>query len=101
MVAQDGSGQHKSINEALKTVPPNNAQPYVIFIKAGIYNENIEVANTMTNVVFIGEGSNKTKITSNKNYLDGLPIFQTATVCKYLSFMYNQTSITFSFFDFF
>ncbi|XP_004252915.1 pectinesterase [Solanum lycopersicum] len=80
VVAQDGSGQHKSINEALKTVPPNNAQPYVIFIKAGIYNENIEVANTMTNVVFIGEGSNKTKITSNKNYLDGLPIFQTATV---------------------
>ncbi|XP_049399301.1 pectinesterase-like [Solanum stenotomum] len=80
VVAQDGSGQHKSINEALKTVPPNNAQPYVIFIKAGIYNENVEVANTMTNVVFIGEGSNKTKITGNKNYLDGLPIFLTATV---------------------
>ncbi|XP_055836180.1 pectinesterase-like [Solanum dulcamara] len=80
VVAQDGSGQHKSINEALKTVPSNNAQPYVIFIKAGIYNENVEVANTMTNVVFIGEGSNKTKITGEKNYLDGLPIYLTATV---------------------
>lgn len=83
VVAQDGSGQHKSINEALKTVPQNNAQPYVISIKAGIYNENVQVAATMKNVVFIGEGTNKTKITGNKNYLDGLPIFLTATVCKY------------------
>ncbi|KAK4354977.1 hypothetical protein RND71_027171 [Anisodus tanguticus] len=80
VVAQDGSGQHKSINEALKTVPPNNAQPYVIFIKAAIYNENVQVTNTMPNVVFIGEGPTKTKITGNKNYLDGLPIFSTATV---------------------
>ncbi|CAN4104691.1 unnamed protein product [Withania somnifera] len=83
VVAQDGSGQHKSINDALKTVPPNNAQPYVIFIKAGIYNEIVQITNTMKNVVFIGEGTNKTKITGNKNYLDGLPIYLTATVCKY------------------
>ncbi|CAN4094952.1 unnamed protein product [Withania somnifera] len=84
VVAQDGSGQHKTINDALKTVPQNNAQPYVILIKAGIYNENVQIANTMTNVVFIGEGTNKTKITGNKNYLEGLPIYLTATVGKYL-----------------
>lgn len=83
MVAQDGSGQHKTINDALKTVPQNNNSPYVILIKAGTYNENVEVKDTMNNVVFVGEGTNKTKITGNKNYLDALPIYLTATVCKY------------------
>ncbi|PHU01742.1 hypothetical protein BC332_31529 [Capsicum chinense] len=80
VVAQDGSGQHKTINDALKTVPQNNNSPYVILIKAGTYNENVEVKDTMNNVVFVGEGTNKTKITGNKNYLDALPIYLTATV---------------------
>ncbi|KAK4353726.1 hypothetical protein RND71_025920 [Anisodus tanguticus] len=80
IVAIDGSGQYKSINEALRTVPQKNAQRFVIFIKAGVYNEYVDIPRKMNNVVFIGEGPTKTKITGNKNFADGTGTFQTATV---------------------
>ncbi|KAJ1385571.1 Pectinesterase, catalytic [Sesbania bispinosa] len=38
-VAIDSSGDFKSINEALKHVPENNEEPFVIYIKEGIYQE--------------------------------------------------------------
>ncbi|PHU18485.1 Pectinesterase [Capsicum chinense] len=80
IVALDGSGQYKSINEALRAVPQKNTQKFVIFIKAGVYKEYVEVPRKKNNIVFIGEGPTKTKITGNKNYADGTGTFQTATV---------------------
>ncbi|XP_004239802.1 pectinesterase-like [Solanum lycopersicum] len=80
VVAIDGSGQYKSINEALRAVPKKNTQKFVIFIKAGIYKEYIDIPKKMNHIVFIGEGPTKTKITGNKNFADGIGTFQTATV---------------------
>ncbi|CAN4095984.1 unnamed protein product [Withania somnifera] len=80
IVAMDGSGQYKSINEALRAVPPKNSQKFVIFIKAGVYKEYVYVPRKMNNIVFVGEGPTKTKITGNKNYADGTGTFKTATV---------------------
>ncbi|GAB2220193.1 hypothetical protein Drorol1_Dr00007836 [Drosera rotundifolia] len=80
VVAQDGSGQVKTIKEALHLVPKNNAKAFVIFIKAGVYHEYVTVTKKMTNVVFIGDGTKKTKITGRKNFVDGFQTFRTATV---------------------
>ncbi|XP_016454685.2 pectinesterase-like [Nicotiana tabacum] len=79
IVAIDGSGQYKSINEALNAVPKKNTQKYVIFIKAGVYNEHVEIPRKMNNIIFIGEGPTKTKITGSLNYADGTGTFKTAT----------------------
>lgn len=80
VVAIDGSGQYKSINEALRAVPTKNAQKFVIFIKAGIYKEYVDIPRKMNHIVFIGEGPTKTKITGSKNFADGTGTFKTATV---------------------
>ncbi|XP_057438700.1 probable pectinesterase/pectinesterase inhibitor 21 [Lotus japonicus] len=79
-VAIDGSGDFKSINEALKKVPHHNKKPFVIYIKKGIYQEYVEVNKHMTHVVFVGDGGKKTRITGNKNFIDGINTYRTATV---------------------
>ncbi|BAT92289.1 hypothetical protein VIGAN_07098100 [Vigna angularis var. angularis] len=79
-VAKDGSGDFITINEALNSVPRKNKTPFVIYIKEGIYQEYVEVKNNMTHVVFIGDGGKKTRITGNKNYIDGITTYKTATV---------------------
>lgn len=79
-VALDGSGDFKTINEALMKVPEKSKKAFVIYIKEGVYREYIEVTQHMTHVVFFGDGGQKTRITGNKNYVDGINTYNTPTV---------------------
>ncbi|KAI3928030.1 hypothetical protein MKW98_023631 [Papaver atlanticum] len=81
VVAKDGSGQFTTINAALHTYPKtkNNAT-FIVYIKEGTYNEHILINKSMPNVMLIGDGPTKTKITGNKNFVDGVGTFKTATV---------------------
>ncbi|KAL5713149.1 pectinesterase [Ranunculus cassubicifolius] len=77
VVAKDGTGKYTTINEALKEVPKKNPKPFVIYVKEGIYNEIVTV--TSSNVVMIGDGPLKTKVTGRKNFIDGYKTIETAT----------------------
>jgi len=71
IVAADGSGDVKTVTEALSRVPTNNRKRFVIFIKRGIYNEQITVAASKGNLSLLGENTEETKITSNVNSAAG------------------------------
>ncbi len=82
IVAKDGSGRFKTINEALPLIPKNGNKTFVIYIKEGVYREYVQINSTMTHVLMIGDGPQKTRITGNKNFVDGIPTFKTCTVGK-------------------
>ncbi|KAL2325556.1 hypothetical protein Fmac_024614 [Flemingia macrophylla] len=80
VVAKDGSGKYRSINKALLHVPKGNKKPFVIYIKEGVYHEYVEVKKNMTHVLFVGDGGKKTRITGNRNFVDGVTTYRTPTV---------------------
>ncbi|XVE89616.1 hypothetical protein DITRI_Ditri20bG0010200 [Diplodiscus trichospermus] len=80
VVAQDGSGNFTTITDAISHIPLNANKTFVIYIKEGIYKENLEFGYKMTNVALIGDGKEKTRITGSLNNADGVPTFRTTTV---------------------
>ncbi|OMO64112.1 Pectinesterase, catalytic [Corchorus capsularis] len=83
IVAQDGSGQFKTIGEALAAAPKNNPNRHIIYVKAGIYDEYITIDKKTINILMYGDGPRKTIVTGHKNYVDGTSTWQTATFCKF------------------
>ncbi|KAL2454930.1 putative pectinesterase/pectinesterase inhibitor 46 [Abeliophyllum distichum] len=79
VVAKDGSGKYKTITDALKDVPDNNNTRFVIYVKEGVYVENVRVEKTKWNVMIVGDGMNLTIVSSSLNVIDGTPTFQSAT----------------------
>lgn len=79
VVAKDGSGKFKTVQEAVMSVPAGTpSQPVVIRIKPGIYKELIYVQREKRCFRFIGEDATKTVIAYDLNAnligLDGNPI---------------------------
>uniref|UniRef100_A0A804QAR2 Pectinesterase n=1 Tax=Zea mays TaxID=4577 RepID=A0A804QAR2_MAIZE len=79
VVAKDGSGKFKTINEALAAMPKTYDGRYVIQVKEGVYEEYVTITKTMKNVTFLGDGSKKSIVTGKKSFADGITTFKTAT----------------------
>ncbi|KAF5743904.1 hypothetical protein HS088_TW08G00492 [Tripterygium wilfordii] len=79
VVAKDGSGQFKTIGAALAAYPKNLRGRYIIYVKAGIYDEYITIDKKTMNVFMYGDGPRKTIVTGSKSYSKGFGTMQTAT----------------------
>jgi len=63
VVAQDGSGTYRTVQEALDAVPKNNRALITIFIKSGVYKEKLNLAKKQNFVRLVGEDLNTTVLT--------------------------------------
>ncbi|VAI71558.1 unnamed protein product [Triticum turgidum subsp. durum] len=79
-VAKDGSGNVRTVGEAVAAAPNNSEARTVIQVKAGTYVENVEVPPYKTNIALVGEGRDVTVITGSRSAADGWTTFRTATV---------------------
>ncbi|KDP27833.1 hypothetical protein JCGZ_18913 [Jatropha curcas] len=80
VVAKDGSGQYKTINEAVHKIPKKQNTTFVIYIKKGIYKQQVTISRSLSHIMMIGDGATKTKITGDLNYAAGVQTFKTSTV---------------------
>ncbi|KAJ0983752.1 hypothetical protein J5N97_002108 [Dioscorea zingiberensis] len=78
-VAKDGSGDVMTVGEAVAMVPKKNKEQFVIYVKGGMYVENVVVDKNKWNVFIYGDGMDKTIISGSRNFIDGTPTFATAT----------------------
>ncbi|KAJ9538469.1 hypothetical protein OSB04_031202, partial [Centaurea solstitialis] len=79
-VASDGSGNFTTITDAINFAPNNSVDRIIIYVKQGLYEENVEIPSYKTNIVMLGEGSDITIISGNRSVVDGWTTFRSATV---------------------
>lgn len=60
VVAQDGSGDYRTIQEALAAIPVDNAENRTILIRNGTYREKLMI--TTSHVALVGEDRERTRI---------------------------------------
>ncbi|WP_316844757.1 pectinesterase family protein [Pedobacter psychrodurus] len=89
-VAQDNSGNYKTIQEALNSVRDLGEKEVKIYVKNGIYKEKLIIPSWKINISIIGESRENTIITfddySGKPNLLGKDAFGNAKFSTYTSF---------------
>ncbi|CAL9015196.1 unnamed protein product [Prunus brigantina] len=80
VVAKDGSGNYKTVKEAVAAAPNNSKTRYIIYVKKGTYKENVEVGKNKKNLMIVGDGMDNTVITGSLNVVDGSTTFKSATL---------------------
>jgi len=89
-VAKDGSGNYKTIQEAVNAVRDLSDKRVTIHIKNGTYHEKIVVPSWKTNISFVGESIDSTIISfddfSGKSNLFGIDAFQKDKFTTYTSY---------------
>ncbi|XP_057461298.1 probable pectinesterase 53 [Actinidia eriantha] len=79
-VSQDGTGDFKSIKEAIDSIPLHNTRRVILFIKPGQYREKIVIPRSMSFVTLLGDSSDPPTITGNDTASESGKTFNSATV---------------------
>ncbi|MFJ6555906.1 pectinesterase family protein [Streptomyces luteogriseus] len=72
-VAQDGSGQYRTVQAAVNAVPANNSSRVVIAVKPGTYRELVKVPSNKPHVTIQGTGGSRKDTTIVYNNASGTP----------------------------
>ncbi|MQL95960.1 hypothetical protein Taro_028637 [Colocasia esculenta] len=80
VVAADGSGGYTTVGAAVEAVPLQSTKRFVIYVKRGVYKENVEIKKKKWNVVLVGDGMGATIVSGSRNFVDGWTTFRSATL---------------------
>ncbi|XP_020232240.1 probable pectinesterase/pectinesterase inhibitor 46 isoform X1 [Cajanus cajan] len=67
IVSKDGSGDYRTVGEAITEAPDLSEKPYTIHVRAGTYQEYILIPSHKTNIKLVGDGPHHTKIVGYQN----------------------------------
>lgn len=84
VVAADGTGNFTKVTDAVLAAPDYSMKRYVIYIKRGVYKENVEIKKKKWNLMIVGDGMDATIISGNRSFVDGWTTFRSATFGKRL-----------------
>ncbi|GMH25730.1 hypothetical protein Nepgr_027573 [Nepenthes gracilis] len=80
VVSLDGRGQFRSIRDALAAYNHNVYKGrYIVYVRAGIYREEVLVDKKMVNIFMYGDGPTRTIVTGNKSFKRGYQTSKTAS----------------------
>ncbi|XP_019087617.1 PREDICTED: probable pectinesterase/pectinesterase inhibitor 42 [Camelina sativa] len=85
VVSKDGTGNYRTINEAVAAAPVFSKTRFVIYVKKGIYDEIVKIGKPKTNLTIIGDGRDATILTGNLSVKDGTKFFHSATLGNIIS----------------
>jgi pectinesterase len=89
-VAQDGTGNFKTIQDAVFAVRDLSQQQVTIFIKKGVYREKLVIPSWKTNISLVGENGDSTIITWDDHAGKIMPVkdlfLKTDTLRTYTSY---------------
>lgn len=90
LVAQDGSGDYNTIQEAVNAVRDLSQEQVIIHVKPGVYHEKLVIPSWKTKVSLVGESNITTIITNNdysgKDYPGGRDAFGRSKYSTYTSY---------------
>jgi pectinesterase len=66
-IAADGTGDTKTLQEAIDRVPENNTQRFVLHLRPGTYNTQIKISQTKPFITLQGEDPLRTVVTFNNS----------------------------------
>jgi pectinesterase len=89
-VDQSGAGNFTTVGDAVAAAPRNldgSGGYYLIYVLAGVYEENVQVPKHNKYIMMVGDGIGQTVITGNRSVVDGWTTFQSATfgICASLT----------------
>lgn len=99
-MAQDGSGDYKTVQEAMNSIPSGNVDTVMVYVKNGIYKEVVVVDATKNFISLVGEDKYKTILTYDNHAGTRLPNGDTLNTWTCASFFvygndFSAKNITF------
>lgn len=66
VIAQDGTGDYTTVQEAIDAAPAGQVKPYLIFIKKGTYKGHVNIPDSKPYLHFIGQSADEVIISDDR-----------------------------------